>query len=94
MMKEAIVPFASATASISGFVFPSILRNLAHRTGGIAIDLGSGDPNELMKQAFAWMRTRYVLSYEPPVGKGWHPLTVKVNRKGATVTTRDGYFVD
>ncbi len=85
---------ARATALVSGLVFPSSLQLLARRTGGITIDLGKGDPAQLMRNAFAWMRTRYVLSYEPPAGRGWHPLTVKVNRKGATVKARDGYFVD
>ena len=84
----------TATARISGFVFPSSLERLARRTGGITINLGQGDPAKLLKDAFVWMRTRYVLSYEPPPGKGWHPLTVRVTRKGATVAAREGYFVD
>lgn len=85
---------ASATGLVDGFVFPSALQLLARRTGGITVDLGKADPAELMKNLFAWMRTRYVLSYEPPDRKGWHPLTIRVNRKGATVIARDGYFVD
>jgi VWFA-related protein len=85
---------ARATAVVRGFVFPSVLRELARRTGGIAIDLGSGAPAELMKDAFTWMRTRYLLSYEPPPGKGWHKLNVRVNRRGVVVTLRDGYFVN
>lgn len=85
---------ASATAVVSGFVFPSSLQVLARRTGGITVDLGKGDPAEVIKRAFAWMRTRYVLSYEPPALKGWHSLAIRVNRKGATVTARDGYFVN
>jgi VWFA-related protein len=84
----------TATALVSGFVFPSALELLARRTGGITVDLGKGDPAALMKNAFAWMRTRYVLSYEPPAGKGWHTLAVRVNRKGAIGTARDGYFVE
>jgi hypothetical protein len=47
-----------------------------------------------MKRMFTWLRTHYVISYEPPAGKGWHPVSVKVNRKGATVTVREGYFVE
>lgn len=88
------IPIAEASALVSGFVFPASLQLLARRTGGITIDLGGGDPAELMKKAFAWMRTRYVLSYEPPAGGGWHPLIVRTTRKGTTVTARDGYFVD
>ncbi|GMV20650.1 MAG: hypothetical protein AMXMBFR57_05990 [Acidimicrobiia bacterium] len=81
-------------AEIRGFVFPSRLRSLAQRTGGIAVNLGEGDPATLMKATFAWMRTSYLLSYRAPAGKGWHPVKVTVNRRGATVTVRDGYFVD
>lgn len=92
--RDGVAIGETATAQISGFVFPSTLDALARRTGGITIDLGKGDPASLIKNAFVWMRTRYVLSYEPPAGKGWHQVTVKVTRKGATVTAREGYFVD
>ena len=85
---------ASETAVVSGFVFPSTLQVLAHRTGGITVDLGKGDPAAVIKHAFAWMRTRYVLSYASPGSKGWHPLSVQVKRKGAVVAARAGYFVD
>lgn len=85
---------ANTTAVVSGFVFPSGLQLLARRTGGITIDLGQGDPADLMKTAFTWMRTRYVLSYEPTAGKGWHPVTVRLTQRRANVSARDGYFVD
>ncbi len=81
-------------ATVAGGVFPATLRSLAHRTGGVLIDLGNGQPGALMKAAIEWMRTRYVVSYEPPSLKGWHPVSVQVSRKNATVTTREGYVID
>jgi hypothetical protein len=80
--------------SVAGHVFPLTLRSLAQRTGGMTIDLGKGDPAGLMKDLVDWMRTRYVLSYELPTRKGWHPVTVRVDRRNATVVTRDGYSVE
>lgn len=80
--------------SVSGSILPWPLQLLARRTGGIAVNLGGGDPRQLIEAMFAWLRTQYVVSYEPPAGKGWHPVSVTVNRQGAKVTVRDGYFVD
>lgn len=79
---------------VSGYVYPATLRRLALRTGGIAVNLGSGDPGKLIEDMFSWLRTRYVISYDPPAGKGWHPVSVKVNKRGVKVTVREGYFVD
>jgi hypothetical protein len=79
---------------LSGYVFPATLQRLAQRTGGITVNLGRGHPAQVMAEMFSWLRWRYVISYEPPAGKGWHPVTVKVNRRGARVSTREGYFVD
>ena len=83
-----------AIASVSGYVFPAKLQFLARRTGGITVNLGGGDPQQLMAKMFAWLRTQYVISSEPPAGKGWHPVSVKVTRRGAVVTVREGYFID
>lgn len=83
-----------AIAAVSGYVFPAKLQFLARRTGGITVNLGVGDPRDLMAKMFAWLRTQYVVSYKPPAGKGWHPVNVKVTRRGAVVTVREGYFID
>ena len=80
--------------SVSGSILPWPLQLLARRTGGITVNLGSGDPRQLIDGMFKWLRTQYVVSYEPPAGKGWHPVSVTTNRRGAKVTARDGYFVD
>ena len=79
---------------VSGSILPATLQLLARRTGGITLNLGSGEPSRLIEAMFTWLRTQYVVSYEPPAGKGWHPVSVTVNRRGAKVTVRDGYFVD
>ena len=81
-------------ATVSGSVFPVHLRSLADATGGIIVNLGSGEPTTLIAETFVWLRSRYLLSYEPPAGKGWHPVNVTVKRRGATVTARPGYFVE
>jgi VWFA-related protein len=83
-----------ANGVISGYVFPVTLEVLARRTGGMTVNLSSGNPAELIAHMFTWLRTQYLVSYEPPPGKGWHPVSVSVNHLGAKVTVREGYFVD
>jgi hypothetical protein len=75
-------------------VFPASLQPLARRTGGITVNLGAGDPARMIEEMFTWLRTTYLISYSPPAGKGSHAVSVKVNRRGAKVTAREGYFVD
>ncbi len=84
----------AVVAEISGYVFPFAVQALARRTGGITVNLGAGDPAKMIAEMFTWLRTTYLISYSPPTTKGWHPISVKVNRRGAKVTVRDGYFVD
>ena len=72
---------------------PATPSPLADRTGGVVVNLGGGDPAELIEEMFAWLRTHYLISYEPPAGKGWHPVSVQVKRRGVTVTARPGYVV-
>jgi hypothetical protein len=88
------VQLGEATAMTSGWVFPQALERLARTTGGFTVDLGAGDPAKIIEDLFQRLRTRYVLSYEPPAGKGWHPVSIKVNRRGVNVGAREGYFVD
>ena len=83
-----------AIAAVSGYILPAKLQFLARRTGGITVNLAGGDPRALMAKMFAWLRTQYVISYKPPAGNGWHPVSVKVARRGAVVTVREGYFID
>ena len=79
---------------LSGTVFPWPIQSLARRTGGITVNLGAGEPRRLIAALFERLRTQYILSYEAPPHKGWHPVSVTVNRRGATVRTREGYFVE
>ncbi len=83
-----------AIATVSGTVFPISLRSLAKDSGGVAVNLGDGDPKALMEHTLRRLRTRYEISFLLPPGKGWHEVAVKVNRRGATVTARPGYWVD
>lgn len=85
-------PITESVAAVSGSATPLIFERLARRTGGVAVDLGRGDPARLIADVFVWLRTTYVISYEPPAGAGWHPVSVKVNRRDANVTAREGYF--
>ena len=88
------VTLAESTAMTTGWVFPVALERLARTTGGFTVDLGAGDPAKVIADLFARLRTRYVISYEPPAGKGWHSVSIKVNRRGVSVRAREGYFVD
>lgn len=83
-----------AIATASGAVFPISLTALSKHSGGVAVNLGDGDPKELMEQTLRRLRTRYEVSYPLPSGKGWHEVGVKVNRRGAAVAVRPGYWVD
>lgn len=85
---------AYAIGEVKGYVFPASLQTLARRTGGITVNLGADDPAKMIADMFKWLRTTYLISYSPPAGKGWHPVSIKVNRRGAKVTAREGYFVD
>lgn len=82
------------TAHITGYVFPARVQQLAKRTGGVAVNLGDGSPDALVADTMRWLRTRYVLSYTPPLGKGWHQVGVTVKRRGVLVNARDGYWVE
>lgn len=81
-------------ADVADNVFPDHLRQLAKRTGGLAVDLGEGDPAASVADTLRWLRTRYVLSYTPAPGKGWHQVGVSVKRRGVMVDVREGYWVN
>jgi VWFA-related protein len=83
----------TVTAELSGHVFPAHLQRLARRTGGMAVNLGTGEPKQIVETMFTWLRSYYVITYEPPAGNGWHPVTVRVKTRNVKVTARDGYFV-
>lgn len=71
------------------------LRDLAAATGGSHFEI---DSEHRLGQTFADIlaefRQRYVLSYRPQgvAADGWHRIDVRVNRRGAVVKARTGYF--
>jgi hypothetical protein len=71
------------------------LRDLTRATGGRLLEIGRGsDPGPAFLEILREFRSRYLLTYTPtgvPAG-GWHPLEVRVTRRGARVDTRPGYF--
>ena len=71
------------------------LQDLATATGGRVVRTGaSGDPGAAFLDVLREFRRRYVITFTPtgaPTG-GWHDLTVRVNRRGAKVQARAGYF--
>lgn len=85
---------ARSTVEISVHIFPSTLRLLAHRTGGLVVDLGKGEPAGVVKDLLQWLRTRYVVTYDRPAGKGWHAIKTTTPGRKTKVTARDGYSVD
>jgi hypothetical protein len=88
------ISLEATEARVSGFVFPRTLVLLSKLTGGLTVDLGRGDPVVLIADLLARLRTHYVVTWEPTPVSGWHPVTVKVARKGASVVAREGYRVD
>jgi len=70
------------------------LRQVAETTGGRIVDLRSGDPERLVADLLARLRSGYVLTFPASPVKGWHGVSIKVKKRGARVTTRAGYSVD
>jgi VWFA-related protein len=74
---------------------PEFLREVASATGGKVFEVES---NERLEAAFVGIlnefRQRYLLSYTPsgPNKAGWHPIDVRVKKRGVTVRARPGYF--
>jgi hypothetical protein len=69
------------------------LRAVAENTGGRIVDLRDLAPETAVTRLIARLRSGYILTFPSPTTKGWHPVSVKVNKRGATVATRAGYFV-
>jgi len=70
------------------------LRAVAENTGGRIVDLRDLAPEPAVTRLIARLRSGYILTFPPSTTKGWHPVSVKVNQRGANVFTRAGYFVD
>lgn len=73
----------------------SFLANLVEATGGAMTRLESSDDlGAVFLRILEEFRHRYLVSYRPrgvSLG-GWHDLSVRVNARGAKVTSRSGYW--
>jgi VWFA-related protein len=70
-------------------------RDLCEQTGGRVLAIESTQQlAAAMLDVLDEFRQRYVLTYSPAgvPGGGWHRLEVRVNRLGANVRARQGYF--
>lgn len=79
----------------SGAGNPDFLEELAAATGGRVVSVGKGgDPRPVFLEILGEFRRRYVLTFAPEGAppSGWHSLSVRVNRGGARIQTRSGYF--
>lgn len=74
----------------------SLFTTLAQTTGGaFALLAANQDLGASFVRAFEEFRTSYVLrySYEGPVADGWHPLSIRVTRRGSfEIRARPGYW--
>jgi VWFA-related protein len=72
-----------------------LLRQLASETGGRAI-VNSNEPGELLAQTITDASAYYLVGYSPKrearFDGRFHRIEVKVNRRGARVTARRGYW--
>ena len=74
-----------------------LLRTLTEASGGRLIEAESVDRlQEIFLELLAEMKTRYLLTFEPPhpIRRGWHDIEVDVNVRGAEVRARRGYFYE
>lgn len=77
-----------------GNAFPThALQGFVRNTGGQIIDLMSKDPQRVVEDLMARLRGGYVITYAGTGTPGWHPVAVRVKRRGLTVLTRAGYEV-
>lgn len=70
------------------------LQELTHQTGGAVVEIDSSrDIEQRFVDILDEFRQRYVLSYTPQgvSASGWHPLSIRVKSRGATVRARLGY---
>ena len=70
------------------------LRELAHQTGGRAV-LNTNAPAVSIRDILDESSSYYLLAFQTsirPTDSGFHPITVKVNRRDVEVRTRRGYY--
>jgi hypothetical protein len=70
------------------------LDDLTRWTGGASFAAETPAQTSLsVRHILSDLRTGYVIAFAPGDVPGWHPLTVRVARKGATVRTRAGFWI-
>jgi Ca-activated chloride channel family protein len=70
------------------------LDELTRWTGGASFAAVTPAETSLsVRQILSDLRTGYVMAFAPHEAPGWHPLTVRVARRGATVRTRAGFWI-
>jgi Ca-activated chloride channel family protein len=70
------------------------LDHLARWTGGALLPAATpAQMSASVQEIVGDLRSSYVMAFAPSVAPGWHPLTVQVARKGATVRTRPGFWM-
>lgn len=69
------------------------LADLARWTGGhLFVATTTAEASRVARQIVSELRQQYLLAFEPGEAPGWHPVEVRVGRKGYTVRARSGYF--
>jgi Ca-activated chloride channel homolog len=69
------------------------LSDLARWTGGhLFVAASTAEASVVARQVLDELRQQYLIAFEPGREPGWHPVDVRVRRKGYTVRARSGYF--
>jgi Ca-activated chloride channel family protein len=69
------------------------LEDLARWTGGdMRIASTPAHTSVAIQDLFTELRYQYLISFEPGVRPGWHPLEVRTRKKGLVVHARGGYM--
>jgi VWFA-related protein len=70
------------------------LDDLTRWTGGASMAAETpAQTSPSVRQIIGDLRSGYVIAFAPRNVSGWHQLTVRVTRKGATVRTRAGFWM-
>jgi len=72
----------------------TFLKQFADVTGGRLLQTKEHDLPEKFVEIVQEFQDRYLLTFSPqvPSSRGWHEITVRVNRRGAKVLARRGYW--
>lgn len=83
--------------TVKGMGRSDFIRRLAEATGGEVFEAESSqDLDQTFSKVLDQFRSRYPFSCSSQgvERRGWHRLEVRVNRRGAVVKARLGYFRD